>query len=211
MEYPDLNEVERRSKRYWTVDGIPEIVMGGIWILWGAAFLVPEFLARDSRFARGYSGFVWVILLASAFAANWIMKTLKNKYTFPRAGYVQFNEPRRSQRILTVLMGGLIAAALVPLFAISVKHQVIADVAAPAIGTLMAGGFLIASRRQGMPHWIWLSLISLILGAALYPLKLAWVALPWYFIGMGVAFALAGSCRFRAFVRSIPLPGGSES
>jgi len=114
MEYPDLNEVERRSKRYWTLDGIPEIVMGGIGILWGAAYLVPEFLPKDSRIVHAYSESIWLVLIASALAANWVMKKLKNKYTFPRAGYVQFHEPKKSQRILTAALGGLIAAAFVP-------------------------------------------------------------------------------------------------
>ncbi len=211
MEYPDLNEVERRSKRYWMVDGIPEIVMGVIWIIWGVGLLVQDALPRDSRVANAYSWLILLIMCVPASAAKWVMEKLKNKYTFPRGGYMQFRGPKPSQRILNAVLGGLIAAAFIVVIAFSMRHKSIADLAAPGIGVLMACVLLIASKLHGMTHWVWLSLISLVLGAALYPLKLGWMALPWFFIGIGVSFTAAGSCRFRVFVRNTPVPGGNES
>jgi hypothetical protein len=211
MEYPNLTEVESRSKRYWDVDGIPEIVMGGVWIVWGVAFLLRDFIPRDSRLAGLSSWIVLIALVVVCWPANWIIRTLKNKYTFPRGGYVKFSDPPRSQRLLSMAAAGLVAAAIAVLVGLSAKHQTLADLSVPVFGVLMAGGFLIVSRRQGMGHFVWFSLISLVLGAVLYPLKLQWMGMPWYFIGMGVPFAAMGIYRLRAYVRSVPLPGGDES
>ena len=35
MEYPDLKEIERRPKQYWNADGLPDLLFGFVWILWG--------------------------------------------------------------------------------------------------------------------------------------------------------------------------------
>ena len=98
MEYPDLAEVERRPRRYWNLDGIPEFIMGGLWVVWGFAFLVSSYLPGGSRIARVYSMVFPMILVVSALGSNWLAKQLKKKYTFPRAGYVEFHDPTRRAR-----------------------------------------------------------------------------------------------------------------
>ncbi len=210
MEYPNLAEVEQRSKRYWNVDGIPEIVMGGFWLLMGVAFVLQDLVPIDSWLAAAHSWAVMLVLMVFGLSANRIAKILKSKYTYPRSGYVEFREPSQSQRLLRFTVGGLAAAGFAVMIALSVKYRAIADISGPAFGVLMACGFLVASRQQGMGHFVWLSLISLLLGAALYPMKLAWMALSWFFIVMGVIFATVGIWRLRSFVRSIPLPGGND-
>lgn len=47
MAHPvDLRDAEQRAQRYWTIDGLPELLMGALWIVWGAAFLAGEALPR---------------------------------------------------------------------------------------------------------------------------------------------------------------------
>ncbi len=211
MEYPDLTEIEGRSKRYWDVDGIPEIVMGGAFVLWGAGLLSRDFIPRNSRYADVLAWLPMVVLLVSSLIANWAIKALKNKYTYPRAGYVKFLEQARSKKLLTALVSGLSGAIVAVLFVLSARVKTIADLSGPAFGVVMALGLFVVSQRPGMRHFIWYSLYSLVLGAALYPLRLEWSAISWFFIAIGLAFVLGGTWRLRAFVRSVPLPGGNES
>ncbi|MBN1568922.1 MAG: hypothetical protein JXA73_13820 [Acidobacteria bacterium] len=211
MEYPNLDEVELRSKRYWNVDGIPEIVMGCLWIVLGGAFLLRDSLPQASGFAAFYSIILMVILIIAFLSAARIVKILKNRYTYPRGGYMELPESPRSQRLLRGTVGGLIGGATSVMIGLSLKHQTIADLSSPAIGVLFAAATLFASRKPGMRHLIWLSLASIILGVAMYPLKLQWSALYWFFILMGISMAVMGACRFRSFVRSVPLPGGNKS
>jgi len=202
MEYPELVEVERRGVRYWNADGLPEIVMGGLWVLWAAAFLLPEY-----RISGGWRGIYWTIapflLVGSGFASLWLTKKLKSKYTFPRAGYVEWKEPSRAHHLLAALLAGAVAAGLAGLI-FSGRTDKMEDLAAPGFGALLAGALLIASRRQHLPHFLWLSAAALMLGFALYPLHLGWKGMLWLMLATGVEMALAGSLRFRSFLRSVP-------
>ena len=46
MPHLNLREIENRPHRYWNVDGLPEIVMGALWVLWGLAFLSPDLFLK---------------------------------------------------------------------------------------------------------------------------------------------------------------------
>jgi hypothetical protein len=210
MEYPNLTEMEKRSKRYWTVDGIPEMLMGALWIVWGAGFLVQDAIPKGSRLSHLYGWIILTLLVVSGLTANWIIKILKNKYTFPRGGYVKFSDPPKSQRWIAAVAAGLVGAAISLFYILAARGRFDANAFAPAFGLTMAIGFFFGSRKPGMRHFLWFSLISLVLGVALYPLKLGWNALPWLFIGLGVPFIVAGFCRLRAYVRSVPIQGGEE-
>jgi hypothetical protein len=39
MQQPDLNDIARRPARYWNIDGLPELMLGLLWIAWGGAWL----------------------------------------------------------------------------------------------------------------------------------------------------------------------------
>lgn len=209
MQYPDLTEVAGRSKRYWDADGIPEIVMGGVWFVWGGGLLLQDSIPRSSRLSDLSSWIVLAAMLLTGLAANTVIKTLKNKYTFPRGGYVTFNAPSPARRLLAAVAAGLAAAVYAVLAVFAAKGHLDANAFAPAFAAAMAIGFLFVSMRPGMRHFIWFSLISLVLGAALYPLKLGLMAISWFFIGMGAPFIVSGICRLRAYVRNVPLQGGN--
>jgi hypothetical protein len=211
MEYHNLTEIEARSKRYWTVDGIPEMVMGAIWIIWGVGFLVQNTIPKGSRLAEIYSWIIIALMLVFGFAANWIIKALKNKYTFPRGGYVKFSDPPKLQWWMTAIAAGLVAVAISLIGALVVKGRFDVNLIAPASGLILAIGFLFGSRMPGMRHLAWFSFLSLVMGAVFYLLKLGWSALPWLFTGLGVLFMVSGFCRLRAYLRSVPIQGGDES
>jgi len=202
MEYPELADIERRAVRYWNVDGLPEIVMGALWVLWAVAFLLPEYRIRGG-WRETYWAVVPFLLVGSGFASVWLTKKLKAKWTFPRAGYVEWKEPSRAHHLLTALIAGAVAAGLTGLIVVG-RGEGFADLAAPGFGALLAGAFLIASKRQRLPHFLWLSAASLLLGFVLYPLHLGWNGMSWLMLAIGAATALAGSLRFRSFLRSVP-------
>jgi hypothetical protein len=186
------------------------MVMGVVFVVWGAAHLLQDLLPRDSRFVRVYSWLYLLVLVVSALAANWITKKLKDKYTFPRGGYVKFHEPTRSRLLLGGIAGGLTAAAVAVLIPLSFRNRSIADLFVLTFSVVMAIGFVFLSRRLGMRHYTGLSLLSVLLGTTLYLLRLEWNGMWWFFVGIGMAFTVVGSFRLRAFVRSVPIPGGNE-
>ena len=46
----ELRDLAARPRRYWHVDGIPELVMGLVWLLWGGALLLGEALPRGTAY-----------------------------------------------------------------------------------------------------------------------------------------------------------------
>ena len=107
----DLEEVRSRSQRYWNVDGLPELMMGLVWMLWGGAWLFGQSLPRGVVW-NVYWMFTPLLLVFSGVASVWATKKLKARITFPRAGYVEWNAPTRAQR-LTAAAVAVVAASVV--------------------------------------------------------------------------------------------------
>lgn len=197
-----LRDIENRPTRYWTIDGIPELIMGLVWILWGSALLVGEAIPKGSA-ANIYWMVFPAVLVLSGVASNWIVKRLKERLTYPRTGYVEYREPGPAVRVATAAMAVIAAAALAALIvtgrANGVEHSV-----APVVGVILSLGFVVVSMRQRAPHYLALAGVAIALGAAFAVLRLGWTALNWLFLWMGIAAALMGAWRLRRYLRQHP-------
>jgi hypothetical protein len=91
-----LRHAVGRSQRYWISDGIPEIVMGGFWVIWGLVVLLPPL------FSRTPGPLMPVLIIVAMSAAGLLMKPLiygwKERATFPRTGYIELRQPDRHVR-----------------------------------------------------------------------------------------------------------------
>jgi hypothetical protein len=204
MAHPvDLRDAERRAQRYWTIDGLPELLMGTLWIVWGAAFLAGEALPRG-RAWNFYWMFTPAVLAFSGVAAVWMIKQLKVRITFPRTGYVEWKEPSRSQRLLTAAVAMLTAALLVVIISTG-RARAVESVAAPALGVILGLGFLVASIRQRAPYLLALAAVALTLAIAFGTIASGWYSVNWMFIALGAAAVVVGTIRLRIFLRKHPL------
>ena len=199
----DLEEVQRRSQRYWHVDGLPELVMGLTWVLWGGSWLFGQSLPRGSAW-NIYWTFTPALLVFSGVASVWATKRLKARITFPRAGYVEWLAPTRAQRLSAAAIALVTASVLVALISRS-RTEGLEQIAAPAIGVILSLAFVIASFSQKAPHLLVLAGVALLLGLAFGTVKTGWDAMNWMLIALGAATALLGAIRLGLFVRSHPL------
>lgn len=203
-ESVDLKNLERRPQQYWDVDGLPELVMGLLWIVWGGAWLFGQTLPRGSVW-NTYWLFTPALLACSGVAAVWAIKRLKARITFPRAGFVEWKEPTRGQRLATAGVAILAAAALAGLLAASRQPDRVGAVAAPGVGVLLSLGFLVASLKQRAPHLLALAGVALMLGLAFGALRTGWDAMNWMLVALGAASMIVGAVRLRLFIRANPL------
>lgn len=204
-QFPDLKDIERRPQRYWNADGLPEIAMGALWILWGAALGIPEALPPGD-WLKWYWMTVPLILVVSGLAAGWVTKKLKAKLTFPRGGYVAWPEPGPLQRIIPALLAMAVAAGVVALV-VKGESQTMREVAAPACSLLLAAAFLIPVLRWNLTHCLVLSAVSLVLAFVMIRARLvAEHGMILLFLGLGPVSVLTGALRLRAFLRRHPLP-----
>jgi hypothetical protein len=199
----DLREIERRPAQYWNVDGLPELMMGILWILWGAAWLVGQSLPRGAAW-NVYWMFTPVLLVFSGVAAVWATKKLKARITFPRTGYVDWKDPTHAQR-LTAAAVAMVTAALATALVVRSRTEGLELLAAPGVGVLLSLGFVVASLRQRAPHLLALAGVALLLGLAFGAAKTGWEGMNWMLVGLGAAAALVGAIRLRRFLEKHPI------
>ena len=202
----DLRDLERRSTRYWNEDGLPELVMGVLWMLWGGSWLIGNALPRGPV----WNAF-WIVtpalLALSGVAAVWVIKKLKARLTFPRAGYVAWKEPTRGQRLAVAALA-LVAGAAIAGLVVKSRTSGLERVMAPGLGVILGLGFLVASLTQKAPHLLALGGVALLLGLAIAALGAGWEAANWMLVLFGAAAAVLGAVRFRRFAARNPLGAG---
>jgi hypothetical protein len=200
----DLDQIARRPTKYWNADGIPELMMGFLWMLWGGAMAFGETLPRGATARNVYWMFTPAVLALSGFAATWATRKLKARLTFPRAGYVEWKEPTRAQRVVVAVVAMVAASVLVGLIVTS-RASGLEHVAAPGVGVLLSLAFAIASLRQRAPHLLALAGIALVLGLAFAAAQAGWGAMNWMLITVGAAVTLVGAARLLVFLKRHPL------
>jgi hypothetical protein len=207
MIQPDLDDLARRPARYWTIDGLPELVLGALWVIWGGAWLLGQQLPHDWR-GRTYWLVVPAVLALGTLAANAITRALKRRVSFPRAGYVEWRGPDRTTRYRA---GAAIVAAAV-LLAIVTLSGGAGDVPRrmPAVlSVILALGFVAISIRQRTPHHLALAGAAAALAVAVTVIATGADAINWLFLGLGTACLLVGGVRLGLFLRTHP-PAAAE-
>ena len=90
----DLKDIERRPPKYWSMDGLPQLVTGIGWVLWGGLYLIGLSLL-EGRPYRLYWGIATGCVLFWGIAVQGAMSRLKERMTYPRVGYAQMPLSRR--------------------------------------------------------------------------------------------------------------------
>jgi len=199
----DLGEIERRPAKYWNADGLPEVMMGLVWVLWGTAWLVGESLPHGTAW-NIYWMFTPALLALSGVASVWATKKLKARITFPRGGYVEWKAPTRTQRVIGAMIA-MVTAALLAALVVRARAQGTERVAPAVFGVLLSLGFVIASLTQRAPHMLALAGVALALGLAFGALDLGWQSMNWMMVVLGLATILSGSLRLGMFLKRNPL------
>ncbi len=205
MDNLDLTDIARRPQRYWNVDGLPELMMGLLWIVWGGAWLLGERIPRGGVY-NAFWMFVPALLALSGFAVAWATRALKARITFPRAGYVAWQPPTRSARVGAAAVSLVTAMILAATVIKTRNHAPTSDLAAPILGVILSLAFLIAAVSQHAPHYLALAGVAVALGIALGARGGGWESANWLFVLIGAASAAVGAARLALFLRSHPRP-----
>jgi hypothetical protein len=202
MEPPDLNDVARRPARYWNLDGLPELMLGLLWMIWGAAWLFGESLPHDWR-RNTYWLVVPAALAALVVTMNRMIRALKERITFPRAGYVAWKEPeaRTSMAFGAAVVG---TAMILAVAVLNVGGRPF-EVRAPAVlSVILSVATLAVGVKQRTPHHMALGGILLILTLAIGTVASGWAAFNWMLLAAGAAFTMMGAVRLALFLRAHP-------
>jgi hypothetical protein len=142
----DITAAQRRAKGYWFVDGVAEMA-GGVAIL----------LCGGLLWAAVVTGIEWLgmaaiaVLIAGFPVSAWIVRTVKERITYPRTGYVGYPSPSRTRMFAAGAIGFVVAGLLVPIQVAARGGEV--SVVVLATGAAIAASTALRAWRPGAPRF----------------------------------------------------------
>ena len=209
-----LGDIEQRQPKYWGMDGLPQLVTGVGWLLWGSLYLIGIWLL-ERRSYRVYWAIVTGVVLLWGIAVQLALGKLKERVTYPRAGFAGMPIGERGilRHIVGPLMLGVMSLSLAGL-----------RVDLSSFGPFLAGGLIAlaiaepAMRPASKLHlevlyWGFLLELALWLSMLLQFRDKAGnnAAVYWTLVCMGLIGIVFGVLRLRRFLRENPKPAETEA
>jgi len=206
----DIKKIERHTFRHGFEDGIFEIVFGAFFLLHGLYFIVLGLTPKMSvRFFAPVIGYLLLIFLGFLLFKK-AMRSLKEKWAWPRTGYVSYRESRQS-RLKAGIRGGIagfctpIASDLIK--AIFSKTIPIFSPFTVISGFLFAAFFFWLGLRSGLVRFAFVGGISAAVGLICSLLTMNRnYSMSIFFSGIGIVLIAGGWIASRRFLHSHPLP-----
>ncbi|MEJ2302743.1 MAG: hypothetical protein P8Y14_14570 [Anaerolineales bacterium] len=159
-----IDETIQRTQQYWNIDGIPELIFGGVFMLLGIYFLVQTALPPESLLANLLNITFVLIVIGGIFLGGRLINSLKTRLTYPRTGYVSYKRSRGRSRWIAGASAIIIAAVVAAFFILSPTYMAWI----PGVTGIIASGFLLVSGyRLALARFYALAAISLILGVGI--------------------------------------------
>jgi len=203
-------DIKRRVFRHAFEDGIFEIVFGVVSLFIGLFFLGYSLVPENSRYRLALPfGYLSVFLL-SLFLIKKMIRSLKAKITYPRTGYVSFQDQK--QKRLKAGIRGALAGGIVALIGGLIK--IVSPVLVPDFyslptyfGLALALILCLISFRSGLVRFAILGVFSLTIGLVFSFAALSHMQSISAFLGcVGVSLLAIGWLSSRRYVRRHPLP-----
>jgi hypothetical protein len=199
MKDKDLDKLTKRPIQYWFEDGLGELVVASLFLLLGLLFTI-EGLATNPTVIRIAAIVAMITMLGGAWIGRPLLRKMKERWTYPRTGYVAFRKPKRSRRGLNLVIILLICGLVVWLVT-QVPESKLA--LTPLIEGIAVGGFYIyQGYLSNINRFYILGTLALILGTALALAGLGnLVGAGIFFIAFSVAMLISGGLALRAYLR----------
>jgi hypothetical protein len=202
----EINETIKRTKRYWYVDGFSEIGVGLLLIatiLFNyLAGLVQQPALQIVLFVVGLPA---LIVLGGREMSRVVVK-LKEKYTYPRTGYVAYQGKTGSRRWKRVLLAGTLGLAVGVLTSflsgsLPIIYQQV------FVTSLIAFAYIYIGYSIGLKRFYWIAGATLALGGALILAGTPEAQyLLMFFIGQGLVWIASGLATMRQYFGSTQPP-----
>jgi hypothetical protein len=197
----EIEQTERRVRRRWCEDGLPETFMGVFMLLLGGYFLGLGFLPTGT-FNTLVLSLGPFVLVGLGVLVNRFVRLAKDRYVYPRTGYVAFRRGP-SQMWRSAALGG----AMGFVFAVAgvVTRRVPGVVSPlPAIYGVVGGAlFIYMARRMRTDRFTVEGVIIAVSGLGLSFARITSdLAMSLFLCDIGLVFATGGLVAFRAFLKN---------
>jgi MFS family permease len=200
----DIEKIEKRTIQSFYEDGLPEISLGLIFLLLGGYFFAQAAIPEGSTLSSALSVLFFLVIVSAGFLVSRILRFLKRRITYPRTGYVAFKkkEPSSKRRAATMIVGGIIGAAIAALYGISPSFKTLF----PAVnGLLLAVAVLLFAGKVGLVRFYILSAASAVIGLAVTAAGIGDIkGISLYYGFFGAALILSGLVALVTYLRKSP-------
>ena len=197
-----LNTSQKRALQYWFVDGLAELTGGVMCIILAIYFGIIS-LMPDSGWA---TTILFVIVFGLAFITRWLIQRIRQRYTYPRTGYVapKSGWEDRRQMIISIVFTLLLLLAMI--YLILTRGEGALELTPMIGGVILAFIFSMAGLETKLIRFIYLAIFCLLLGAVLAFSSLSnfWGAAILSLSTSLVLFAY-GIITRRAYLRQMPM------
>lgn len=108
---------DRKARRYWVEDGLAEIATGAMFSLVGLLFYAEARAPEGSALAGMSAILLPLVIIGGTLAAQYVVRALKERITYPRSGYVAYPEAERRRRWPAAIAAAGIGVLVAALFA----------------------------------------------------------------------------------------------
>jgi hypothetical protein len=200
-----IQNLTRRTFQYWYNDGLTELAAGALILIIGLINLVLALLNSN---ALNQMALILqpLVLIGGVFAINGIVKPLKERYIYPRTGYVAYHKPEG--RRLHVLRAMAAVLGLVIAIAAALLLRVIKEAWIPAfVGLAFAMFMTYLGVKLGLIRFYILAGVTILLGLAAAWLQLNDLyAKAFTYGGFGLALIVSGGLTLWHYFRSTQPP-----
>jgi hypothetical protein len=204
----ELIKPQQRAIQYFFVDGTGELAISIVCLALAFYFWV-ESAMPGSLLAEFLSGSFALIILASSFILNRLVRAFKQRVTYPRTGYIAYRKEETKHRVIRSIMAAIIAMLVAGLMTyLFLKGDAGAINLMPAISGLAFGLILgLIAWRAAITRYYILSIFSIVSGTLLGFSSLSNMAgLTLYYAVMGVTLLGVGLYTLLTYLRNNPLP-----
>src|SRR5512143_3097578 len=204
MTVVDIKKIEKRTIQSFYQDGLTEIALGLIFLIFGGYFVAHNAAPAGSALEDWLTvGFI-LIVVSAGFVVNRVLRLLKRRLTYPRAGYVSFKkkEPSPRRRAATAIVAMIISAALASLYGLSPSFRALY----PAVnGLLFAVAALFIANKVGLVRFFVLAAASAVIGVSLAAAGAGgFQGLALFYLLFGAAALVSGLAALIVFLRRNP-------
>jgi hypothetical protein len=205
-----LQDAAARTRRYWFVDGLSEMVGGGTILIIAVLNYFLERVGQQTWAALATLVFA-ALVVAALVGARWLIVRLKERITYPRTGYVAYRVPSAPQRRRRSLIAG-VAAGLLGAGSALAGLVLQANVFYIGVGLLVALVTLYKGGQYGLVRFYLLAGVAVLLGWLIGVLNLAMDAALLVFLG-GLAFSwmIAGAITLARYLHGTRAQADADS
>lgn len=194
----NINEIRRRTSRYWHIDGLYELSIGCLVLGLGAYFALLELIPDGTLLNELLDGGFLIVFVGGVWLISKATEAIKERITYRRTGYVEYNQPKSIVLILTALIAMLFAVVFVFL---------LTRPGIPGNMTLIMGGvlglsFFIMALHLRLMRFYLLVLISLLSGFVTAAVGMGGQdGMPVFYMLLGISLIVSGTLTLRSYLR----------